>query len=228
MKTTSVIFVMIVTWSATGIASTTDFGNGGDIVMCPGDWETQQGLFYDVYEANARYNITAQFPAVAKCDLDSSGDYADACKVEAQKVASQMVSRLKKIDPEFEATLQSFVRTFWAETRLVDAELFPIADSGVGFIPVDCTLQQLAIQHVPKNKDDKRYFIAVNLLKYLSVEEQGTLILHEILYRWAVVRNSQITFSERVRYFNALIFSDRISHLSDIDYLYEKNALVAN
>lgn len=228
MKFTSVMFAMIITWGAAGFASTTDFGNGGNIILCPGEGQTLKGSFYDVYEARARYSIEAQFPAAAKCELDSNGNYADACKVQAQRVAVQLASRLKGIDPKFEAILQTFIENFWDEAGLVDAELFPVADSGLGFIPVGCNLKQLAIQHVPRNKDDKRYFIAVNLLKYLSVEEQGALILHEVLYRWAVVINSKIVFSESVRYFNALIFSDRIGSLSYTEYVNEKNALVSN
>lgn len=214
--------------SATGFASTTDFGNGGNIILCAGDGQTVKGLFYDVYEASARYHIMAQFPAATKCELNSTGSYAEVCKAEAQKMAALLAGRLKKIDPKFEATLQSFIEKFWDEVRLVDADLFPVADSGLGFIPVGCSLKQLAIQHVPKNKDDRRYFIAANLLKYLSVEEQGALILHEVLYRWAVVINSKIGFSESVRYFNALIFSDRVSGLSYTEYVNEKNALVSN
>lgn len=220
---------MVFMSSATGFASTTDFGNGGNIILCGGDdQKTVKGLFYDVYEAGARYHMLAQFPPAAKCALNSNGGYAEACKAEAQKMAALLAARLKKIDPKFEATLQSFIEKFWDEARLVDADLFPVADSGLGFIPVGCGLKQLAIQHVPKNKDDRRYFIAVNLLKYLSVEEQGALILHEVLYRWAVVINSKIGFSESVRYFNALIFSDRVNSLSYTEYVNEKNALVSN
>lgn len=215
-------------WSAAGFASTTDFGNGGNIILCPGPETSVKGMFYDVYEAAARYHIAAQFPAVAKCELDANGNYADACKAEAQKLAAQLLSRLRKIDANFEAVLLPFVQNFWNETGLVEADLFPVADSGLGFIPVGCTLKQLAIQHVPRNKDDRRYFIAVNLLKYLSIEEQAALILHEVLYRWAVVQNSKILFSERVRYFNALIFSDRVSRLNYTEYVNEKSALVSN
>lgn len=189
---------------------------------------TPKGSFYDVYEAAARYHMAAQFPAAPKCGLDSGGNYAEACKTEAQKVAIQLVSRLKKIDAGFEATLQAMIQTFWDESGLVDADLFPVADSGLGFIPVGCTLKQLAIQHVPRNKDDRRYFIAANLLKYLTVEEQAALMMHEVLYRWAIVQNSKILFSEHVRYFNALIFSDRISHMNYTDYVNEKSALVSD
>lgn len=228
MKFASVMFAMIITWSGAGFASTTDFGNGGNMILSGVDGLEVKGYFYDVYEASARYNITAKFPAAAKCETDYYGNYVDACKAEAQKVAVQLASRLKEIDPKFEALLQSFIQTFWEETRLVDGVLFPVEDSGVGFIPEGSMLKQLAIQHVPINKDDKRYFIAVNLLKYLSVEDQAAMIMHEILYRWAKMINSKITFSERIRYFNALIFSDRIGRMNYTEYVNEKNALVSN
>lgn len=228
MKFTNVIFGLMLTWSASGFASTTDFGNGGNIILCPAAAPAPVAAFYDVYEATARYDLTPQFPIVEACELDAAENYHLTCKTRAQKVAMLLASRLKNLDPKFEALLQTFIEQFWNETRLVDAELFPVADSGLGFIPAGCTLKQLAIQHVPRNKDDKRYFIAANLLKYLRVEEQGALILHEVLFRWATVTNSKMTFSEGVRYFNALIFSDRISNMSSSDYVIEKNALVAN
>lgn len=183
--------------------------------------------FYDVYEAEARYGLSAKFPSMVRCSLDKSGGYSDACKKEAQRGASQLASRLKHIDGAFEADIQSFIRSFWDESGLVNADLFPIEDSGLGFIPTGCTLKQLAIQHVPLNKNDKRYFISVSLLKLLDVQSQAAMILHEALYRWAVTQNPKIVYSERVRYFNALVLSGKIAQFNYSEYVREKASLVS-
>lgn len=218
-------FVLLLTLGSSAFCSTTDFGNGGNIVLCSANHGLTSAYFYDVYEANARYGLAPFFPASGKCSLIES---TDACKFEAQKEASLLASRLKKNDRAFEEEIQILIRKFWDESRLVNADLFSINDSGMGFIPADCSLKQLAIQHIPLNKNDKRYFISLNLLKLLDVQNQAAMILHEVLYRWALTQNPNIAYSERIRYFNGLVLSDKVAQMSYLEYVQEKASLVSD
>ncbi|MBS1970508.1 MAG: hypothetical protein JSU04_09375 [Bdellovibrionales bacterium] len=227
MKTTCLFFLLML-FQSFSFGSTTDFGNGGNIILCTMKNELAQATFYDVYESEVRYSLPVQFPRAGACQLNADGTYSENCKIAAQKMASNIASRLKKIDAAFEATIQSYIRDFWADTGLVNADLFPIADTGLGFIPQNCSLKQLAIQHVPRNKNDKRYYVATNLLRLLDVQNQAAMILHEVFYHWALTQSPGIQYSERVRYFNALVLSGRVTQLSYPEYVQEKAQLVSS
>lgn len=204
-------------------ASTTEFGNGGNALSCSSSQDGlsfQQSFFYDTYEAQIRYQMNPQFPMAQECDVDELGHqgWEDCTNNSAQNLASQIVARLKKIDAPLESQLQGYIRSFWNDARLIDGNLLPVADTGIGFTPADCTLTQVVIQHAPIAAEDRRYFIATSVLSGLDVSNRAALIVHEVLYRAALIKNPTLPSSESVRYFNAVLLSDKISSITAKDY----------
>lgn len=198
---------LFLTMASFASASSTEFGNGGNAVVCPGPVK-----MYDVLEASARYSLTPAFPKMPRAQVCQQ--QKDSCTL----IAKAIVSRLKNVDPDLEATLQKLIDVFWKEAMLTYADLLPVNDTGVGFIEHGCELKQLALQHEPLFAEDSRYFIANRLWVNMFDDHRAALIVHEVLYNHALQLVPETKSSERIRYFNALLISNRVSELSPEQY----------
>ncbi|WP_413290663.1 hypothetical protein [Bdellovibrio sp. HCB337] len=188
-------------------ADSTEFGNGGSAVVC-----TLPIRMYDAVEAKARYGMEPVLPK------GPSADYCQKQNDNCTLVAKTIVSRLKKMDPQLETILQSLVNNFWSEAMLTYYDLLPVHDTGVGFIERGCELKQLAIQHRPLFEEDRRYFIDRKIWDHMFDDQRAVLIVHEVLYNYALQLLPETNSSEKIRYFNALLLSNKISVLAPEKY----------
>ncbi|WP_413581865.1 hypothetical protein [Bdellovibrio sp. HCB288] len=197
-------------------ASSTEFGNGGNAMVCP----NRTIAMYDVFEAEARYSMKPVFPQQREardCTSPMNGQ-SDFCPTAGTATAKTIVSRLKSIDPKVEGLLQAFIDSFWKEATLTYNDILTVNDTGLGLIARNCALKQLAIQHEPLFEEDSRYFISRLMWENMWPEDRAALIVHEVLYRLALQLNPDTNSSEKIRYFNALLLSDKISKLSAEKY----------
>lgn len=195
-----------------------ELGNGGNVIFCPRNPEKSQ--FYDSYEAVSRYSLQPQFTSPAlSCSIMSG---TNECLQKAVSVAAQILTRVTAKDAELAARLTSYVNLFEQESKIIDnAEFVRVDDIGISHYPKDCEIHQLVIQHVPMTHapEDKYYLIAGDYWSKINSNEQASAILHEVIYRYALESSKwKITNSQKVRYFNALLLSGKITTLSDTEF----------
>lgn len=190
-----------------------DRGNGGDVIACQKDGYTM----YDAYEAEKRYGLMPQFILVSPA---GEGDTAEEKWEMTVEIAQNLIDRLMKVDRSRWEKYSKWLQTFKEEARfVVNAELFDIPDTGIGFIPPGCELKQLVIQREPKFPHDRRYIIAMDHWLWLEPQDAAAAVIHELLYREVAALRPEVRTSEALRYFNALILSNEIAKLTPSEYL---------
>ncbi len=178
-------------------------GNGADVVVCENEPSNRLRLL-DLYERDALFRFKPLL-------LDSGAlDPVSLAKEVLQK-------QLKNLDPSRLDLYSSWIESFFLESLDSDqAQLTDIEDSGILIVPRDCFVTQLVIQRKPIFGDDPRYLINDQLFKDLTIEHQAAVLVHEAVYR-EVIPNSP-TSSVNVRAFTALIFSARLSDMTQDVY----------
>ncbi|WP_413558851.1 hypothetical protein [Bdellovibrio sp. HCB209] len=216
----SILAITALFISVTTHARSTEFGNGGNAVVCPrGESEAYEYVkSYDLTEAIIRYRLLPVLPDWRPSQCQIMKDNREICDT-GMEVAEDFISRLKKIDPVLHQSLHEKVLNFWSEAILIHGDLLPVNDTGLSFIDRGCSLEQLAIQHEPLFDEDSRYFISMRLWEKMEQFDRGIMILHEVLYREALEQNPALRSSEKIRYFNALLISNEVSKLSPDKYL---------
>lgn len=169
-----------------------EVGNGGDALVClKPSGKIESVTMYDHYEAAAKYKLTI--------DLDPK------LRTRDEKVAL-VLDRIARLNPSRAKLYREWFRSFFLEAEfLKDVHLVDIPDTGDGFYPQNCHLEQLAVQRVPKFPGEMRYTVDRNLWDRMSPESQAGLVVHELMLREAttVVRGAQ-TNSRNARYFNSI------------------------
>lgn len=192
----------------------TEVGNGGDVLICN---TAPHARMFDVHESVSRYDLIPVFPTFEAPVRHSPEDTTNG-KEHLQiaiDIALEMMTRLKDKDPKRYQRYSQWIRDFPAESKFLDdTYLIDVPDIGVGALPVGCFLEQLIIQKNPLFPQSKRYTIAHDFWKHMPFEHQAAAIIHEVLYREAILLDNWISSSERIRYFNSLILSDEIKNMS--------------
>lgn len=195
-------------------------GNGGFVLVCDDlDDNSCISTFFDVYEAEQRYSLTPKFDHQIDLRNCTAQSYPEnECFDMAISVALFILQRLKAQDPVLFSILKQHLENFKHEAKfLKDIVILPTEDMGIGFLPPDKELAQLVVQHTPIADEDPRYIISRDLWIYMEPNQQASAILHEIIYRQALVRQT-LESSQMVRYFNALLLSGKIETLSKEKY----------
>jgi hypothetical protein len=182
------------------IASGGGSTGGGDAVVCrDSSGKTQSVEFYDLYEGREIDGITYEF---GPANLDALGQV----RVALARMARLNPTRAKKYMAQAEA--------FVTDTKWVSGKkLIDVPDTGIGFVPNHCNLEQVAIQDL-QPFGDKRYLVNEDLYKAMGTKSQAALILHEILYR----EYGPGTSSVPVRKFNAFLWSHKAKAATLLEY----------
>lgn len=195
----------------------TEVGNGGDVIVCRRGPQTY--TMYDAYESEHRYGLTPKYPPYQDIDRSEYPHNSKEYFYVAAQIAQSMVERLRLLDPVRYRKYSDWISQYESEAQFLDnATLTDIPDTGIGTLPAGCYLEQLIIQRPPRFPGQPRYMIAHDFWRYMSFEDQVVAILHEVIYRDAREADPKVRSSERVRYFNALIISDKISRMSLEEY----------
>ncbi|WP_413585494.1 hypothetical protein [Bdellovibrio sp. HCB274] len=202
--------------SQTALSRSTEFGNGGNAVICS-TYDGESVATYDLIESILRYGLFPNFPPMVSSDCQTQKNGREVCET-GTDVARVILGRLEKVDPILMQDLLRKLDSFWSETSIVSADLTSVNDYGLGFLPEGCSLKQLAVQQEPIFAEDSRYFISSPLWQKLFNLDKAVLILHEIIYRYALEHNPGLNNSVKVRYFNALLISDKFKDLIQNEY----------
>lgn len=208
------IFATLFTFSAEGRSgSGNELGNGGFVLACQNtSISCDNVIFYDSYEAENRYSLLPKF----NHQIDT--EYCKGCFTIARDISLFLLKRLEKVDPVLYVELRKSVWVFLYEAKfLADIEILFSEDMGVGFLPPKRVLAQLVVQHEPIAFEDHRYIISRDLWTQMDSNQQASAILHEVIYKEAL-KNQVLSSSQKIRYFNALLLSDKFSRLSQQAY----------
>lgn len=182
-------------------------GNGGYGVVCPG----RNGLnvfLYDVVEAQLRYNLLIQDPRPMP-----------TANVSVIDTALLFIKSLKTLDPPRYQRYKTWIQEFPSNVRVLkSAEMGAVGDIGFSILPKGCTLEQIVIQHEPLAPEDLRYLLNGELWGKMETLNRAATILHEVIYRDLLRINPSVQSSEKVRYLNALIFSDELRKRTPAQY----------
>ncbi|MBV2169341.1 MAG: hypothetical protein KUL82_11610 [Bdellovibrio sp.] len=176
-------------------------GNGGNIVQCGAGARMQ---LLDYYETEMRgLNIDLGNETVTYID-----------KVQ------YVLKRLSKINPGRAEKYRVWAHQFLQEIQWIDdSNIRPIKDIGPVILPEGCELIQTVSQYPDEQipPGGKRYAISQKVWNHLSEEDKAGLVLHELIYREAIL-NKQIS-SLKVRFFTGLISSQDMEGLTSLEYL---------
>lgn len=213
---------------AGGGGSGNEQGNGGFVLDCEfsSAGYCSSTVFYDTYEAETRYSMKPNFDHNIRWKecFDNGGYYKEEkCLKYSLQVAKALLQRLAAKDQGLYNLIEAHLEAFPKEVKfLPDIVIFPTEDMGIGFIPPNRQLRQLVVQHEPIVDEDPRYIISHDLWIKMNPDQQAAAILHEVIYRQALI-NQTLKSSQMVRYFNALILSDKISEMTPEKYTQVKS-----
>ncbi|AFY02440.1 hypothetical protein [Bdellovibrio bacteriovorus] len=197
-----------------------EVGNGGQVLVCenstiapePGRYVTM----YDYAEAKFRYRLTPKMPK-AILTFPMNPNIAPE-----NLIAMEILKRLPHEGYTWYGKAVGLVQNFYAEANLIaGVDLVIIRDTGMGFIPRGCKLEQLIAQSRPTVPEDRYYKINSDLWDWMFPEQRATAILHEVLYRLSP-KAKFIFSSEKIRYVVGLLISDTFRSKSPE----EQNALL--
>ncbi|EQC48519.1 hypothetical protein M899_1842 [Bacteriovorax sp. BSW11_IV] len=190
-----------------------EVGNGGGVLV--NKTTSRAEFFFDVYETQDHYGFDIQWPD------------QDRYKNDVQ-MAKAFVSRLREYDKKLERQLKNFADDFYKESSFISNSHLFIFDTGMGIeIPSNYELKQLIIQYTFDNGQTK-YVIDQKYWSELSASQRAVAILHEVVYRRALIVNPRLFSSVKVRQFVAFLISDEITLFSKESYKKMLRALELN
>jgi predicted heme/steroid binding protein len=200
MKKSLLIASLLVTSSAFA-ADGKDVGNGGDAVVCRNAKNKITSVqLYDHFEAQAKRQMTLDLGAATL-------SYED--KIEL------LLGRIQKLNPNRAKLYRSWWQTFLSEAFFVKgSNLIDIPDTGGGFVPSGCKLEQLAVQQTMRFPGDTRYTVNQDLWDLMDANGKAGLVMHELILREATSDKVGQTNSINTRYLNSIYSTKAFEKLS--------------
>lgn len=177
-----------------------EMGNGGDVVYCKDNGGSFEVL--DHWESRAYLKFDSALDQM-------SGDYMTRAIAVAESV--------KSIFPEVGNYLIQQLKVFEDNRRLVDGvDLLVVPDAYPRMLPKGCELKQIANQREPMFPGEQVFLIDNDLWTHLDAANRATLVLHEIIYRYALNKRdatNSILTRYLVGYFAQKEFANKPRHL---------------
>ncbi len=196
-----VVFILL---SASPLAyAVKEVGNGGDAIVCRRGGKITSVRFYDYYEAENVVKLGVPNTGLPGATLDER--------------MTTLFARMERLNPSRAKLYRQWYGEFFQASEsefLTGVELVDIPDTGDGFYPVGCKLEQLVIQRTPRFAAERRYTVNADLYQSLDDHGRAGMILHELILREVRGQTVPHVNSVNARYFNALVSTDQLSQLS--------------
>lgn len=180
-----------------------EVGNGGQVLVC-----SNGVTMYDYSEAQLRYRLKPKMPE-AKVVFPVNPHIP-----EENRLALELLKRFRGTDVAWYGKAEGLILHFYSEANLIPGvELVVIRDTGMGFVPRGCKLEQLIAQSPPSVPEERFYKINADIWDWMFPEQRATAILHEVLYRLSP-KAKFIYSSEKIRYVVGLILADALKDKS--------------
>lgn len=191
MKAKFALLILVLNLSNQAFGGGNELGNGGDVFFCPAK-SANQVMMVDIYEA---------LLAGRKLDFGPKGlNYREKVKYVLHRWAALSPLRVERY--------LEWLEQFDAEAKFISGVTLPnIADEGIVAIPDGCEIRQIAIQLADADLGTSytRYTISKDLWDLLDEDNRAALVLHEIIFREAIIANQRVSI--RVRHLNTLLWS---------------------
>ena len=197
-------------------------GNGGDAVVCYTDATRSTITSVQMFD----YWEQEQVAKYGKIDLG-------AANLSVQDKIQIAVNRIAKFDPELATKIQKISMGLAnnINSYLVTNYILPeIEDMNPKVIPtqLNCFIEQFAVQYKDVLTGTRRFYISEKFYNsvYISNESRAGLILHEAIYRNAILTSS-VSNSDGTRFFNYFI-STRAFNTMNLDRLEDYIKIIAD
>ncbi len=190
--------------SELGGLRSTEVRNGGDAVVCRDEaGRLLSAKLLDFYEARHLGLEINERPAGR----------------EPLQLTKNILSQIPEADSPRRRLLEQWVEVFLSEALfLEDVALVDVDDSNHIEVPRGCRLEQMAVHAEPTFPGQKRYTIDLELWNALGVRHKSGLILHEVLYRHAILYHGHED-SQHMRKWTAWLSSTSFQGASEAQYL---------
>lgn len=208
----SLMLIALTTLTPKAEGTGNETGNGGNVVLCLKNGAISSVELLDYYEATTYWGFHL--------------DLGELMLDPLQKVHN-VLERARRFHPETADELEKRAQGFFDDAILVSGvELTPVDDAGQYFLPVGCSLKQIAVQRPKEFPQDKTFLINKDIWDRLDNDQKAGLILHEIAYEKLLheptpfgLKSDQYPRDSRIaRYFNALISSSEYESLTFEQY----------
>ncbi len=185
-------------------------GNGGDAVICYTDatrkniksvqmfdyWEQQQVEQFGPIELGAE-SLTVQ----------------QKIEIATERIAKfdpTLASEIKKTALNLANNIQKYIVTNYILPDIEDAHPKVIPTQA------NCYIEQFAVQYKDLQTGQRRFAISDKFYNDINAtnDTRAGIILHEAIYRYAILQNPLITNSDGIRYFNYVIASEKIGNMT--------------
>lgn len=198
MKYDKILYIIITLNFSLLANSGHETGNGGDAVVCRENNIIRTAELLDFYEARTMRDIEFK-------EQNGSVD----------EIVMRNFQKLNKYSPQNEKHFKLKFINFFNETKfLSNITLSDIPDSDHVALPVNCQIEQVAIQQTPIFLGDKKYIINKDIYDKFDNFNKAGLIQHELIYD----RDMNLQDSKSARYANSIISSDYINYYSFTDF----------
>lgn len=188
-------------------------GNGGDAVVCYTDSTRSTITSVQMFD----YWEQEQVLHFGKVDLGASS-------LSVQDKIQMVVYRIAKFDPVLAEEIKSKALNLANNIQnylATSYQLPEIDDANPKVIPTqkNCFIEQYGVQYKDVITGQRRFLISDKFYNFpgTSNDDKAGLILHEAIYRYAILQNSVLNNSDGVRYFNYIVASKKIESLALFD-----------
>jgi hypothetical protein len=214
MKTIKLLSFLIITISANiSLAQKGGgygMGNGGDAVVCYTDSTRSVITSVQMFD----YWEQEQVMPFGKVDLGASN-------LSVQDKIEIVSNRISKFDPELadKIKFQALNLANNIQNYLVTSYQLPdIDDMTPQVVPTkpNCFIEQYGVQYKDLVTGQKRFYIADKFYNFPGInnDDKAGLLLHEAIYRFAILQRPSLDNSDGVRYFNYVAGSKKIDSMT--------------
>lgn len=179
-------------------------GNGGDVIVCPGE-PTQ---LLDLFQGKEDWELAA-LNRVGTREEIIKNTLADFLRVDPTVGGSlktrslEIASEIRKIEKGIDSNL----------VKLTKNQLVNISDEGVAELPAGCEIIQAATQVQKPFPKEVKFTFQRDLWRKLDEGTKAALILHEVIYEHMIAQGEYS--SRSTRYFNAALHAGALTTVKD-------------
>lgn len=179
-------------------------GNGGSTLKCGRNGQINY-LAYDLFEGAWVWSLN---PVFSK-------------KESYLEKAFDIVQRFLPLNPTRQNLYTSWITEFPTKIKFLPmgTHLEPIPDTSISIIPEDCELTQAVAQIKESAPKEVSYIIDHEIWNALDENNKAALVLHEIIYREALLPENSHDNSVAIRNFNQTLHAGQFKDMTLRNYI---------
>lgn len=218
MKNIMIICLLLLSFKALS----NERGNGGDAVVCRGtDGEIITAELLDYYEGRTLRNLEVVHAVGTDNEsffIEIGEKFNSLEEIYYMDITEEALSLNHALEKWLEAGISTRADIIFTTDPLTD-----IPDSGELILRRGCNVEQVAIRVNQRFPEDPAYIFQSEILKKLSSRDIRGLVLHEIIYKFLIMRQFSYGFNVSdsivARYFHQKLMSREFQKFDFWEYL---------